>query len=82
MTDPYNPFIEREGISPLRSKDSSVITRRVEKIGALNDRYKACVAEHDALGLLRLAEDYDNCNHMHRTANLIRLEAAEMEKIS
>lgn len=77
----YPLFVDRPGVPPLKYKSRHAIDARIEKIGQLADRHKDCAARRDYWGMIELSYDYDRMKYMHKTAAMIRTEAAVLQRM-
>lgn len=64
----------------LKYKKHTAEEARIEAIGKLADRHNDCKERRDYRGLIELSYDYDRMKHMHRTAAMIRTEAALIQE--
>ena len=55
------------------------VSRRIEWLGKMNDTVNKCFANNNNLGLLELANEYEE-HGMIRTANHLRLAVSESEQ--
>ena len=72
-------FQTGSGVTFLDVKLKPAVSRRIEWLGLMNDRRIACLANNDMLGLLQLANEYEE-RGMLLTAKEIRLEVANETK--
>lgn len=60
--------------------NKAALNARVERIGQLSDIHKDCLGRRDYWGLIAVSYEYDRCKYLHRTAAMIRTEAALIQK--
>jgi hypothetical protein len=71
-------FERGSGVRFFDLKLNSAVSRRIEWLGKMNDRRILCLANNDMLGLLVLANEYEE-RGMVNTARQIRMEVANNE---
>jgi hypothetical protein len=71
-----------DGVPALRGEIKPEVLKRIERLGKMNDRRMKLTAAGDRMGLLNLADEYENLGHygLPTMAREIRYEAMEVKQ--